>query len=1012
MEKFTSALAGSDVVFIVGTGLSAATTGSASTATWTGLIGDGIDRVYQLDPKKNAGWRDLALQTLQFGQASGAEGTSYLISAAGMVSTALTKVGPLEYARWLQESVGALKIVDSEPAKALLSYPFPILTTNYDTLLEQIGGRPSAHWEDAGPFQEVLTRGSGAIGHIHGIWNRPGTVVLTEGDYAKLAKHESTVALERAMSALKSVVYVGFGAGLSDPNFSELLSWHRSALPESPVVHFRLCKLDEEIGIRQAHGNDNVVPVVYGETHAELANFLRQHSPDRSGLVINDVGLARDVIQEARDDLIESMSADSVLLEAGVDRHQLPNLIVPPVLLPMQYSLYMRERAERTEQSGIAPYDPQEEVSAHDLIVVVGEDGSGVSTTVKWLACEASKFLGPAAPIYINFGQCRGKRPMTAAVAQAAIQIGLIRDRRTEIPAHVLAIDDYDPGVGSLADTFLGEFIQSAAIVKIVGCKQGSEEELVTRLRSAGLRPRVHYLGRMRAEDVRSLADIVSPGRGHKIAKEVAKVLTGEGLNRTPLTVSILIYLVHRGVSDPGSQSSIIDSYVHLLLITGDPHLPRPSLSEGDLEAILANLAEYMTWQERTLISENEAVTKISGAIAKYGWPAQAIEVLAYLRARRVLRVEAGRVSFVRTAYFFAFAARRAFNDQQFHELLTDDPFYYEPVITRYAALSRSDSSLLQAVAHVVGEALKESVLAQTPYETLEITEIEEELALTEASADAGIDLIPTEAVDETNPPVDDAGAGSVEVKVETDSQGPYSNRSGSVSFGLDPAKMSVADRTRRTVRLASMVLRDLDQVEELQAKENLLVEVLELWGRYITALDADDFTEELRKSFAAIAAERMKNRKRYEAAADYFSRSFPAAAVLGQMDAALVSSKLVPIFQQALMKGLLGQSSERVTAAVFFLMLQKPVGWARSVSGLLSNVEPTWLMTEFVHNHCWWAYVRGLQADLDLAALCSQLEKMDKNFSTPKSMGGHMSRYERALSMARATHQAKLTNA
>lgn len=995
LEKFRAAVRGSDVVFVVGTGVSAATTGGEATATWVGLLRDGVERIQSIGGESKERWSELVEGLLEYGLDSGV--TMNLIQAASMVASEMKLIGEKEYARWLEESVGSLPMKDESTAKALLSYPFPILTTNYDTLLESVGKRASAVWTDPGPFQKVLTRESDAIGHLHGVWNAPESVVLSDADYTRLLSHSSTIALERAMSTLKSIVYVGFGAGLEDPNFSSLLKWHRDTFTASGVTHFRLCRTEEEAVITRTHGNDNVVAVSYGNSHSDLAPFLRKEAPARSSLAINDAGLARDVVQEARNDLKDSMAAESVLLEAKPGADRLPELIVPPILLPLPYSMYVRERMMSSSDVAMEPYDAQEEVRSQDLMIVVGDEGTGVSTAVKWLAVEASRNLGSAAPLFVPFTQCVGRRPLVSGATRAALTLGLINDKRALLPPHVLALDDFDLSTKSVGHAALDEFIESNAIVKVLGCKQGSEDGVISRLRDAGLNPRVYHLGRLRDTDVRALANIVSPGEGNRIAAEVSRVLRVEGLHRTPLTVSILIYLVYRGVSETGSQTSIIDSYVQLLLTFGDPHLPRPSLSEQDLIAVLSNLAGYMTWEERSSIPETEAVSAIAAVISKYDWPAQATEILSYLCARRILRIRSGHVEFLRTSYFFVFAARRAVVDKDFRELLVNDAFYYEPVITRYAALAKTDGDLLDYLSPVIDEALSESVETLTPYEIVPLIEIE-------GLSDSPV----TDAVDEWEDDLTDNSSVDAESEPKARDELELPEYNGNVGFGLVKAEMSIAARMHRSVRMASIVLRDLDQIENIETKQSLLLRVLEVWGRYLTALNSDakvkNFNETLRRHLETVEPDEERREKSYV----YLANLFPAASALGAISNNLVTVKLLPTFDRALEAGTLTATEERRTAAIFFLLALKPAEWAKRVLALVEGAAATWVVANFVHDHCWSSYVTIREPESTLLRVCIELDSLGKMFANDRVRGAHQMRYEQKLKAYRSKYRAQ----
>ena len=975
-------MTGSDVVFIVGSGLSATTTGGARTATWGGLIRSGADRAQRLDSSLGEKWRGLVDGLLEYSE------TDTVIQAAGMVAGALRRIGESAFNQWLSDDIGDLEVRDDSAARALLSYPFPILTTNYDTLLETVGSRQSTDWTDVRGFHEVVTRGSDAIGHLHGLWNNPGSVVLSETDYAQFRTHTSIEALERAVSALKSIVYVGFGAGLSDPNFSALLRWHREAFPESGVTHFRLCRTTEEEALQRIHADGNVIPVVYGDRFEDLAPFLRSHVPNREELVLNDAGLARDVMQETRDLLRDSMTSESVLFEAGgVDLIQ-ADLVMTPVLLPVQHASFVRDRMRKGAKSEIAHLDGHAEVQSHDFFVVVGDEGSGLSTAVKWLATQSSDILGSAAPLFVRFADCRTRRdPLNNAVKNAAMSFGFIRDRSDTLPAHVLALDDFDPGKRRAADAVLAQLVQSPAIVKVVGCRQGGEDELVGMLRSRGVEPRLLFLGRMRRVDIVELAERLAPGQGDRLAEEALRVLDSEGLKRTPLTVSLLLFqLVRGGPREATNQTSLMDAHLSLLLGVGDPHEDGTGLTDTDVQAILSNLAESMIWDEKPSLAEHDAVRKIGEIIRKYGWSASASEVLAFLVRRRVLSRHGDQVEFGRYSYFTLFAAKRATVDADFRDLVANDIFYYKPVATRLAALMRTDEDLLARLEPLLQQELSESAVAGSPYELMpRVT----------------VDAAPSEAENSNarvvRPNPDDE---------DEDLEFPESNSPG--SFGLVTEDMPAIARIHRTLALASSVLRDLDQVEALELKRELLVMTLELWGRFITTLSADsalaDVKDAISRSFTdSSGGHDSEGRDRW---VEFMARSIPAGTVLAGMESTLTSPKLVATLNDALRLGELGVTHERTTATLFFLFLMRPSGWASKATTLAEGADPTWVLAHFFRALCEDAYARGGAPESELLDLCKTLFALDQVFTTPDIRSAHLNLYARKMRSLRAkTH-------
>lgn len=975
--NFKQAVSESNVAFMVGTGVSAFTTNGAPTATWYGLIKDGANRAVDLNPSLNTRWMTAVKSTLEADMA---------VAAAGMVAQALKALGEKTFADWLQESVGALQVRNSEVAEALLGYPFPILTTNYDTLLEEVGDRASTNWTDPGPFHNSLTRETKAIAHLHGIWSKPDSVVLTEADYQRVLSSESTQYITRALSTLKSIVYVGFGAGMDDPNFSALRAWRQQVFPNSGTTHYRLCRAGEEHALRIEHSNENVTPVVYGEAYDDLASFLREHSPKRDQLVINDAGLARDVIEDARVQLRESMMNESVLMEAGAADFESRDLILPPVFLPMPHSNFVQAQMGGGEQGKVAHIDGSSEVRAHDFFVVVGDEGSGLTTALKWLAAESSAFLGSVAPVFVRYSECRvRKAPLQYAISNAAKQLGLIQDKNDSLPDYVLALDDFSLTSDKVSQAVLAHLATCSAFVKIVGCAQGEEEGLVSRLADFGIKPRVLYLGRMRRGDIQSLAEKIAPGDGRRLTHEVVRVLDAEGLQRNPMTVSLLLYLVHRNAPrEVLNQTSLVDAYLSILLVgIGDPQDSLGGLSETDIEAILAALAEKMVRDETPSVSEAHALANISDTQMKYGWDGTAppSEVLHFLLRRRILRRHGSMVEFGRYSYLTLFAAKRATVSSEFHEIIVGDIFYYAPLAKRLAALTRTDEVLFGKLGGLLSEELASEPIEGLPFELVEQENVSEEPE--EAQAIEHVDLDESEFDDEIELP-------------ESDSPG---------SFGLVKSEMTTVSRMSRSVRLASRILRDLDQIERLEEKRKLLVMTLEVWGRLITAFSSDPLIKELEK--AVLRDLEVEG----DAAAnahwrDFVARSIPAGTAFGGMEADLVSPKLSSTLNDAYSRGELTRSPELIVAALFFLLIAHPNGWVTKARALVNVSEPTWILSNFFHALCEDAYARRPTPGDDLLELCKTLFEKRRSFSSPAIRSAHMDVYLRRLRTLRAQVQ------
>ena len=272
VEDLRSELARGRVIVLVGAGVSLAATGGVPVASWTGLLTDGMARCEQLALRPlPAGWGDRTRAQIESGD------VEELLLAAEAVTGRLGGREHGEYRRWLRETVGQLNASHREVLKALRDLGGILATTNYDGLLEKVSGRPAVTWQDTARAQAVLKGDEQAIVHLHGFWQEPGSVVLGVRSYEQLLGAEHAQAMQQAMAAMGTLLFVGFGAGLADPNFAALRAWMARLFRGSQYRHFRLAKDDEVDALKAEHRQDERVFVLgYGPDHADLAPYLRQ----------------------------------------------------------------------------------------------------------------------------------------------------------------------------------------------------------------------------------------------------------------------------------------------------------------------------------------------------------------------------------------------------------------------------------------------------------------------------------------------------------------------------------------------------------------------------------------------------------------------------------------------------------------------------------------------------------------------------------------------------------------
>jgi SIR2-like domain/WD domain, G-beta repeat len=250
-------------LFVAGVGVSLATAPGESW-TWPGLVRHAIDYAEQLRRIDSATADGLRGQ-LRDGDAK------LLVEVATKIEDELRLRG--DFDRWLAASVGSLKIRDRAVIDALRRLTISLATTNYDDLLTQEGGPPPVPWTNHGQQSRVLRFEQEGVLHLHGVHSVPESVVFGKLAYARVLQSRRFQFLEQAAAMGRTLIFVGCGAGLEDPNMGALLRWLDGW--SARHSHFRLCTKAEA----GQHGVASVIDVEYGDAHERLPEYLLDLPP-------------------------------------------------------------------------------------------------------------------------------------------------------------------------------------------------------------------------------------------------------------------------------------------------------------------------------------------------------------------------------------------------------------------------------------------------------------------------------------------------------------------------------------------------------------------------------------------------------------------------------------------------------------------------------------------------------------------------------------------------------------
>lgn len=262
------------VVAIVGAGVSRGASGS-ELATWQGLLINGIQRC--VDARyRDESWANFQRDNLTRG------GVREWVTVATNVEEALRQDGEGGFKEWLDQTVGALRVRSggSGVIEAIVKLRCPIVTTNYDNLIEDVTGRRYCTWEDFEQSRKVLDGTSSHILHIHGHYERPATVILDVESYAKHKYAAQFQRLEEAIRATTRMVFIGCGDTLGDPNFRALRAWARESLQGKGAnfSYWFIPKAEEDLRRRRLEKGDQIHLIPYPD-HDSLLPLLQFIAP-------------------------------------------------------------------------------------------------------------------------------------------------------------------------------------------------------------------------------------------------------------------------------------------------------------------------------------------------------------------------------------------------------------------------------------------------------------------------------------------------------------------------------------------------------------------------------------------------------------------------------------------------------------------------------------------------------------------------------------------------------------
>lgn len=263
------------VLVIAGAGVGIATNPKAP--TWKGLLQHGVEYCRAYSNQVDDVWAAAQQAALE---------RSHLFEWLGVASQIEQLLGASrdkdrvrgEYRAWLESACGELAPENPEVAEALAALSAPIATTNYDGLIESVTARQPVAWCDAARVQQVLQgHDRDAVIHLHGFWRRPETAILGYQSYTDLIGHAAAQAMQQSMRTMFSLLFVGCGDTVGDPNFDRWLGWARETFRGTEIFDHYILVLDRDVDdlAKRLDPDDRLRVLGYGARYDDLAGFLR-----------------------------------------------------------------------------------------------------------------------------------------------------------------------------------------------------------------------------------------------------------------------------------------------------------------------------------------------------------------------------------------------------------------------------------------------------------------------------------------------------------------------------------------------------------------------------------------------------------------------------------------------------------------------------------------------------------------------------------------------------------------
>lgn len=937
------ALLNKKATFVTGAGFSTATSPSLPINNWTRLIQLAAEFAQRAFPQNQV----IEGLANELGDANSSFTEMELTQFAGLIKTTLSKKSAQLYADFFIKYFKDAQVEDPSLGEILGSFECGLATTNYDTLLEQAIGLPAGPTllsDEVDDALSVLRNEKLGVVHLHGRWDKPDSILFSADDYSRHLANLSATSAQLSTYSMTKFIFVGQGAGIMDPNFTAIKNAWKQVASVSTHYHYLLCRDKDVAYFEEILAGSTIHPLPYGPEFADLNKFLKGllesvQNPNREIEVYQ-------VAQCMTDEIHETLRASSLAHQNLVAAEPASNLVVEPTFIPMPHEQFAHEilRQEREnvpQENRINQFVSSDIIESENSWLIVGEEQSGITTALKWLLLECHQIDSDIAPVYVDHLKYSNNNRLNRLIAQEFAFGGIKLRPKDSFPRFNLAVDSFTAGSKGIYGNFINDVLGSGASRTFIGCRLGSEQDLARMLLQNGLQIKIAYLGKPGVDEVKRYANIIAPHAPLDAAEQTLKIIRKEHLPRNPFTVSLVLRLISVNVSQIEklqSQADLIAGFLDLMLsqVNVNGSLDgRETLVYSNVEVILMQLAETLVRERNAQIPASKIVNIFEEVINKKEWRENALEWVERLVTHRLLAVSDNEYSFRQSSYLYYFAARAAAKNAEFLSFMLQEPLMHAPIIKLVASISRDNESLVESTASILDEwrnvtvhsVIYDRVVKQ---DAASLDSLSETMSVEENESEADFEL-------------DDQASVVPSYDYSSDKDiTPFPLHE--LSDVSDTVKIAVA------VDLASVVLRESNEIDDRHLKDQSLETILSAWGVYLDMLERDeDVRKRIRDATIESAQRHGLDDLDVDSVMERFNPVYCTFVVWGALCESIRSKKLRASLDRVRSEAIEGGSLALMGGVALMELTDTSRGWATRVAACEGPLRHRWIYSVFV---------------------------------------------------------------